>query len=102
MVHEDVTARVKALEEALAECLDWIKSQDVVDDNRADETAWIRDGQVTVCDPRGDQYVLDSLKRHIDETFDLIARSEALLGEQRLEEARSRYRLRRRFGHERD
>lgn len=90
--------RITLLEEALAECLDWIRDSDIYDDNLAVETSWIRDGRIVARPPLPGEYSdLESLQACITEVQTLVQRVESLLSGDELEAARARAQTRRRL-----
>ncbi len=89
--------RVALLEEALAECLAWIREQDIYQDNLSDETSWLP-RLPEIRSPLGDPYDPDSLRAYIDHTLSLVHRGSALFADDQEEAAFKRAVLRRRAG----
>ena len=95
MVGVPAEERVTRLEEALAECLAWIREQDIYQDNLSGETSWLpRLNEIR--SPLGDHYDPESLRAYIGQTLDLVSRASALYAPGREEAALARARLRRR------
>lgn len=86
--------RLRLLEESLVECLDWIRGQDIYDDQLSVDTAWLNRDEVY--DSYGMPYEADGLRQYIDETFGIVARAREALGAEAEAEARARAALRRR------
>ncbi len=84
--------------EALVECLDWIRSSDIYDDQQDGATRWIVDGTVRAQPPiPGDSYSgPEGVQAAIDEVYDLVARAEAVISTTEAERARARSQIRRR------
>ena len=88
---------MKLLEEALADCLDWIRHSDIYDDNVAPETSWIQDGEILARPALPDEYAdAEALAEEIALVRQLVERVESLLTPSELAAARARSRTRRR------
>jgi len=88
------------LEEALVECLDWIRRSDVYDDQLDEETRWVVDGEIRAQPPQpGSSYgSAVALQAGIDDLFRFVADVETVLDADEWEAARARVRMRRGYG----
>lgn len=83
--------RLRLLEESLVECLDWIREQDIYDDQLAPDTAWLNR---VVYDSYGQVYQADGLKDYIEKTLAIVERAQEVLGSAAEANARARAGLR--------
>ena len=83
--------RLTLLEESLVECLDWIREQDIYDDQLAPDTAWLNR---TVYDSYGQPYQGDGLNAYVEKTFAIVERAQEVLGPEAEASARARAGLR--------
>lgn len=91
-------ARIAILEEALAECIEWIRRQDIFDDNIDGAFPWVENGEIRVQPPiPGDRYTdAAGLQRAVDEALALETRLRALFSTEAWEAALARSRRRQR------
>lgn len=106
MAQDEHRRRIELLEEALAECLDWIESSDEYDDQLAPESAWVPrlkaiarpDGSAPLAAVHEDAFVnVEVLEAELEKLRGVVHRARELLDQGRFEGALGRARLRRRL-----
>jgi hypothetical protein len=95
----DARRRVELLEESLAELLEWVRQQEIYDDQFDEETAWLPrlqplvrpDGLAPLAPLYEDQFIqLADLSSELDKVSQMVRRAEGLLAGGRFEGALGR------------
>ncbi len=106
MDEADSRRRIELLEESLAELLEWVRGQDIYDDQFDERTAWVprlephvrADGLAPLAPLYEDRFVvLADLPREWEDVSQMVQRAEGLLAGGRLEAALGRSRSRQRL-----